>query len=159
MKKSVKKTVEYLKRFVGQEVLRTKRTLAGDRSYKEDPVIIVGFTKDGHIIIRYTGVNAVAFRNVDYILPPDFTDRNWTTKRKALKAKNSRLNQWKGKKVKRIRPTDLGCRSFMCDYDEYSNEPPILISASKFHVVVRDEDGTFLLGFDYADPADWVLAE
>lgn len=158
MKKSTRKVINYLRQYVGHEVLRTKPT-SGDWSYTDSPLLLVGFTSDGCIRYRHTGFEARIFGDEEFVLPIYFTDRNWITYKKALKAKGNQLNKWKGKKIRRIRPVaTIGDRSFM------SGEAPTLISASKHHMVVMYNDWGLegkesVLRSDYMNPEDWELAE
>lgn len=159
MKKSTRKVINHLRQYVGHEVLRTKPA-CGDWSYTHDePLLLVGFTSDGCIRYRHTGIDAQLLGDRELVLPIHFTDRNWITYKKALKAKGNELNKWRGKKIRRIRPTSTcGDRSFM------SGEAPTLISASKYHMVIMYNDfglkGTkSVLRSDYMNPEDWELAE
>ncbi len=159
MKKALRKTINYLNQYIGHEILRTKPT-HGDWSYTsgDDPLLLLGFTSNGCIRYQHTGFDARILGDEEYILPLHFTDRNWITYKKALRAKNNKLNKWKGKKIRRICPTPtVGSRSFM-------REPVTLISASKHHMLVMYHDygldgQTTLLGADYMNPEDWILAE
>ncbi len=159
MKKSTRKVINHLRRYVGHEVLRTKPA-CGDWSYTDDsPLLLVGFTSDGCIRYRHTGFEAQIFGNKEFVLPFCFTDRNWITYKKALRAKGNELNKWRGKKIRRIRPTStIGDSSFM------SGKAPTLISASKHHIVIMRNDigleGTkSVLRLDFVNPEDWELAE
>ena len=166
MKKSTKKIINTLSKYIGLEIIRTKPTSAigyvKDWSYTSDPIVLIGFTADGCIRYRHTGMEARFFGNEEYTLPFSFTDRNWITYKKALRAKNNELNKWRGKKIKRIRPTaTCGDRSYMCEYG--FEEPPTLISASKYHMVIMNNDiglkgDKSILRSDYMNPEDWVLA-
>ncbi|MCR5186978.1 MAG: hypothetical protein K6D97_07700 [Clostridia bacterium] len=159
MKKSKKKVINYLKQYIGHEMLRTKPA-RGDWSYTDhNPLIFVGFTSEGCIIYRHTGHEAYTFENREYILPEFFTDRNWITYRKALRAKGNILNKWKCKRIKSICPVG-SCKdkSFM------GTEPPTLISASKHHMFILFNDASLkgkksVLRSDYMNPEYWVLAE
>ena len=160
MKKSTKKVVNYLRRYIGCEMIRTKRTAEhGDGSCTDHAVIFEDFTPDGCIKYRHTGFEETVFGTEVFTMPLEFTDRNWTTYKKVLRGKGSPLNKWKGKRIRRIRPTDkIGDRSYMGD------EPPTLISATKHHVVVRLNEPFFggetkVLRCDFAKPEDWELAE
>ena len=159
MKKSTRKVINHLRQYVGHEVLRTK-TARGDWSYTNgSPLLLVGFTSDGYIRYRHTGFEAQILGDKEFTLPVQFTDRNWITYKKALKAKGNELNKWRGKKIRRIRPTStIGDHSFM------SGEAPTLISASKHHMVIMYNDiclkgKKHVLRSDYMNPEDWKLAE
>lgn len=153
MKKSVKKIVNRLNQFIGHEIVRTKPTCTGDWSCtNEAPIILIGFTFDGCIIYKHTGWDARLLGTQNFYLPITFTDRNWITYAKALRPKSNPLNIWRGKKIRRIRPTEFGGTSFM-------NEAPILISATNKHILVRSDDGyEFFLDSRYAKKEDWELA-
>lgn len=161
MKKSTKKTVNYLSRYIGLEVVRTK-PVDGDWICTSDPILLLGFTKDGCIRFRYTGWLAEFNNDKESLLPNYCTDRNWITYSKALRAKHNKLNEWKGKKIKRICPTCKGGCSFMSEYG--FEHPATLISASKYHVVIKNNDELqeghiSFLNADYNKPEDWVLTE
>ena len=157
MKKSTRKVINHLRQYVGHEVLRTKPA-CGDWSYTDDsPLLLVGFTSDGCIRYRHTGMKARILGDEEFVLPFHFTDRNWVTYKKALKAKSNELNKWRGKKIRRIRPTST-TGAFMSGID------PTLVSASKHHMVIMYNvywlKGTkIVLSSDYMNPADWELAE
>lgn len=158
MKKSTRKTIKYLKRYEGHEIIRTK-PVSEDWSYTENPILLVGFTADGCIRYRETGFNLRIFGNQELVLPIQYTDRNWITYRKALKAKDNKLNEWRGKKIRRIRPTPI---IGDCSFIEAS--APTLISASKHHMVIMYNDigiegDISILNRDYMNPEDWKLAE
>lgn len=166
MKKSTRKIINHLKQYIGLEVVRTKPTQgiiwAGDWSYTSEPIIILGFTSDG--CIRYCHAESSGlFDNKEDILPFSFTDRNWITYKKAMRAKHNVLNKWRGKKIKRIRPTaTCGDRSYMCQH--VFDSAPTLVSASKYHMVIMyngflQKGHKHLLRADYIKPEDWVLAE
>lgn len=159
MKKSTRKIINHLRQYVGHEVLRIKPT-CGDWSYTDDiPILLIGFTSDGCIRYLHTGIEAQIFGYDEFVLPFHFTDRNWITYKKALKAKGNELNKWRGKKIRRIRPTSTcGDRSFM------SSNVPTLISASKHHMVITysgmwPEGTKYVLRSDYMNLEDWELAE
>lgn len=163
MKKSTRKIINYLKQYIGLEVIRTKPTSdIGDWSHTDEPIIILGFTSDGCIRYCHSGFGKIVFGDKEYILPFSFTDRNWITYKKAQRAKHNVLNKWRGKRIQRVRPTaTCGDRSYMrCAYQK----APTLVSASKYHMVIELHD-TFLEGdktvlrADYIKPEDWVLAE
>lgn len=155
MKKSTRKIINHLKQYIGLEVVRTKPTSgitwSGDWSHTDEPIIILGFTSDGCIRYRYSNDDR------ERTMPFAFTDRNWVTYKKAQRAKHNVLNKWRGKRIRRIRPTaTCGDRSFMDD-------APTLISASKYHMVIEYhmiglEGRKCILRSDYMKPEDWVLA-
>lgn len=158
MKKSTKKTIKYLQRYIGHEIIRTKPA-RGDWSYTDDaPLLLVGFTSDGRIKYRYTGMDSRILGDKERVLPPHFTDRNWITYKKALRAENNKLNQWRGKKIRRICPTYRHDSSFM------SGNAPTLISASGHHMVIilnnfGLEGVKSFLGPEFVKFEDWELAE
>lgn len=156
MKKSTKKVINYLRQYVGHEIIRT--TPAGiDWSYTDSPILLLGFTSDGRIRYRHTREDAYLFGDNEFILPFFFTDRNWITYKKALKAKGNPLNKWRGKKIRRIRPTSTcNDRSFMSDVVD-----PTLISASRHHMLITfgQEGYPCLLRSDFMNLNDWELAE
>lgn len=162
MRKKTKKIVNRLSMYIGFEIIRTKPTLEEDFSHTREPILLTGFTSDGRIRYRYVGMNAYIFGNEEFILPLSFTDRNWITLKKALKAEHNALNEWRGKKIKRICPTATGDHSFIYEYDW--SKPPTLISASRHHMVIMSNDAGLegrkaVLNFDFVNSKDWVLAE
>lgn len=158
MKKSIRKTVRYLRRYIGHEIIRTKPANEENFFTSGAPILLVGFTKDGCIRYRYTGIATEIFGNKEFTLDNCYTDRNWITYKKAVRPKHNVLNNWRGKKIKRIRPTIYNDVNFML------GEPPTLISASKYHMQIQYNDTgrkgkKFVLGSIYIKPKDWVLAE
>lgn len=161
MKKSTRKIINHLKQYIGLEVVRTKPTQgliwSGDWSYTDEPIIILGFTSDGCIRYRHPE------RDNEHTLPFGFTDRNWVTYKKALRAKHNVLNKWRGKRIRRVRPTaTCGDRSYMCRFG--LDRAPTLVSASKYHMVIEHNDMGLegvksVLRADYINPEDWVLVE
>lgn len=152
-KKSTRKVVNHLRQYVGHEIVRTK-PVCWDWSYTNNPLLLVGFTSDGCIRCRHTGIAAGTFGNEEFVLPLHFTDCNWITYKKALKAKGNVLNKWRGKKIRRIRPTST-CN----DHSFMSGDAPALISASKHHMVIMCNDIKCFLNSSYMNPEDWELAE
>lgn len=167
MKKSTRKIINHLKQYIGLEVIRTKPTQgliwSGDWSHTDEPIIILGFTSDGCIRYRHSGFGKIVFGDEEHILPFSFTDRNWITYKKAMRAKNNVLNKWRGKRIRRVRPTaTYGDHSYMCRFG--LDRAPTLVSASKYHMVIEHHDAGLegdksLLRADYINPEDWVLAE
>lgn len=128
-----------------------------DWNYTSSPVLLVGFTSDGRIRYRCTDLPHCKDNDED-VLPFDFTDRNWITCKKSLKAKGNELNKWRDKKIRRIRPTAIsGSVSFM------NGETPTLVSASKHHILIRNDFGlagtNHILNSDYMNIEDWELVE
>lgn len=177
MKRSIKKTVQYLRRFIGKEIIRTKparfhfkdpkglvkkmdlflacldgfRSTTEDFCYTDEFQILIGFTPDGRMIIRSSRGGS------EHTLPIEFTDRNWIPMGRALRARHNTLNEYRGRMIKRIKPifyTNYVNRSFM-------DEPVQLISASPYHVIVFEtfycNGSTLILGPQHANPEDWVV--
>jgi len=165
MKKSTRKTVERLKMYIGQDIVRTRPTQKiGDCSYTDEALTLIGFTPSGEMIVKNPegSFGARVFGTKPEILPIYFTDTAWITYKKATKAKGNSLNKWKGKRIRRICPTaHVGDRSYMCDFGE---KAPTLISASKYHIFIEHnnigiEGKRSLLRFEFANPNEWELAE
>lgn len=164
MKKSLKKTIAYLRQFVGYEIIRTKPTTnVVDWSYTDEPVIFVGLTQNG--CIKYIDpkldecMKCIDPRSDDTvrILPLNFTDRNWITFKKASKPKGNPLNKWRGKRVVRKCPTCCGDESFL--RNDIVGDEQILISASKYHIILEDKFlGKIICDSRYNNPNDWELA-
>lgn len=164
MKKSTRKTISRLKQYVGHEILRTKPTIDGDWSYTASPILLLGFTSDGRIRFRHSGIEANIFGNDEYVLPLSFTDRNWITRKKAIKPKHNELNKWRGQRIKRICPTSrIGDHSYMTCQSPFENFPTLL-SASKSHMLIMLNDSLLgnsehILRRDFINPNEWVLAD
>lgn len=153
MKRSTKKVVKYLRRYIGCEIIRTKPA-QGDRIFMTERIKLVGFTPDGRIKYCYAGWKERIYGDKEFDLPLQFTDRNWTTYKKALRAKGNGLNKWQGKRIKRISSTPIINSSF-----HMYGENPTLISASKHHMLVMCEDGYYeLLDESFCNLKDWELA-
>lgn len=154
MKKSLKKTIAHLRKFVGHEIIRTKPTTdIGDWSYTDEPVVFVGFTQDG--CIKY--IDPKFDDKVGGVLPLTFTDRNWITFKKASRPKGNPLNKWRGKKVVRNCPTCYGDKSFL--RSDVPGDDQILISASKYHIILEDKSlGEIICNSTFSNPNDWELA-
>lgn len=166
MKKSTRKTINFLTKYIGYEIIRTKPPAGWcyNWNYTDTPILLLGFTSDGRIRYRRTDYPFL-YGDQEFTLPPVFTDRNYITYKKALRAKGNELNKWKGKKIQRIRPTAvLGSRMYMWEFAPLVWESaPTLVSASKHHMVIEfDYMGKAkikVLNSDYINPEDWVLAE
>ena len=77
MKNSTSEVIKYLEQYVGQEVIRTAPA-CGDWSYTSgEPLLLLGFTSDGCIKYRHTGIYAKFFGDAEYVLSIHFTDLNW----------------------------------------------------------------------------------
>ena len=160
MKKSIKKTVRYLRRFIGKEIVRTKttyypgfRSIIGGLSYSNEFQILIGFTPDGRMIIRSSHGGGA------HTLRIEFTDRNWIPKGRALRARHNTLNEYRGKMIKQIEPILYPGTNYMnCSF---MGEPVRLISASKKHVIVwcYSTNSRLILGPEYANPGNWVVVD
>ncbi len=155
MKESMEKVVNRLKPLVGHKIIRIKPTKYGDYSYTETPVTLLGFTDKAELIVRQELFGIEPFEDV---MPISFTDSFWISYRKAKRAKNNSLNQWKGRYVKRIVPvmTPYFDESFMG-----SSSRCRLIAASKHHIVLQSDGFGFtsIKNYLYANPKDWTLDE
>lgn len=165
MKKITKKIIGRLKRYIGHDIIRIRPTFCGDASFTGSPLTLLGFTIDGKMVVCHPSYTFEGkhLGTTSFELPIEFTDTFWISYKKALKAKGNPLNKWKGKKIRRTKPTKFNCdRSFMC---EYSFEvPPSLVSASKHHVLIQYNSFSLrneksLLSFEFADPSELKLAE
>lgn len=167
MKKSTKKIIKALSRYIGHEIIRTKRIDTGDGSYTDYPILLIGFTPEGEIKYRNVMGRQNMYGDAVHILPSSFTDRNWITYKKALRAKNNELNKWKGKKIKRVCPTQNGNRAYMCEAP--CGEFITLISASKHHLLIKNDNmmnnmnrlkgDEKILNYEFTNPKDWILAD
>lgn len=159
MKKSTRKTINSLSRYIGHMVIRT-HPVNGDWSFTaKEPILLTGFTSDGRIKYVRTGIDKIIHGSKEYILPIYFTDRNWITYKKALKPKNNTLNKWIGKKIIMTHPEPIsGDRSFI-----NKEKPVTLISASRYHITImynhyplKGQKNT--LDSRFSNPSDWTLA-
>lgn len=148
--KTMKKTINRLSNYIGKEIIRTQPTYKKDWSYTEEPILLLGFTTDGRIRYKHEEKTCF-FGDREKVLPASFTDMNWITYKKALRSGGNNLNKWKGKKIIRINPINKGIISFM-------KEPVILISASRYHMVVLYNNKPKVLNRKYAEFKDWILA-
>lgn len=173
MDTTIKEAINYLKNYMGQEIIRIKpipiqreewkewKGLQSDWRHTKTPIILLGFTKEGAICYRYNEEGARINGHQEQVLPLCFTDENWITYKEALEPKDNSLNKWIGQRIKRIRPTCLGDRSYMYEEEEYE-KAPILLSASKYHMLIQYSVNartiTCLLGPTFVKPEDWELA-
>lgn len=153
--KTMKKTINRLSNYIGKEIIRIQPTYEKDWdyedwSYTEEPILLLGFTTDGRIRYKHTK-EIWLYGDREKVLPASFTDMNWITYKKALRSGGNNLNKWKGKKIIRINPTVKGSMSFM-------KEPVVLISASRYHMVVLYDNKPMVLNREYAEFKDWILA-
>ena len=155
MKKSTRKAVEYLKRYVGHEIIRIKPTNDGGTSYLDMPILLTGITEQGCMRYQHIGDDCEIFGSGEGILPVDYTDRYWIDFKKALKPRHNELNKWKGRRIARTRPTASGQESFM-------ETPVTLVFASRHHVGVK-VDGSisdfWILGPEFSNPNDWKVVD
>lgn len=158
MKKSTRKTINSLRKYIGHEIIRT-HPIHGDWSYTDDPLLLTGFTPDGRIKYIHTGNGKNIFGSKEYILPIYYTDRHWITFKKALRPKNNPLNQWIGKKIIMTHPEPItGDRSFT-----HEECPVTLVSASRYHITIMYNDfglkgKKITLASRFNNPNDWRLA-
>ncbi len=155
MKKSTKKVISRLKPLIGKEIIRIKPTNSGDFSYTDSPLVLLGFTVKGELIIRNEKRRDTKF--YEKTLPIQFTDAFWISYKRSRRAKNNSLNKWRGQYVRRIVPIEDPFKdiSFMNPADHYR-----LISVSKHHVFLERSDGSMAIqNCLYANPAEWELNE
>lgn len=156
MKKATKKTINYLRKFVGHKVIRSQETIRGDFSYTRTPLILRGFSDKGEVIISYTedSFERSLFGYVERTLPLEFTDSNWLLYSRLRKVPNSKLNKWRGKRIRRTAPMGL---TGDCSYME---TPVKLISASQYHLIVELADNMqIVLDYRWVNPNEWMLVE
>lgn len=153
MKKSIKKIINRLKPLVGHEIIRIKPTCYGDFSLTNRPIVLLGFTAKGELIVQDKQFYGTKF--YERALSVGFTDWFWISYKRATKTGNSPLNKWCGKKIKRTTPVFL---QFGKD-ESFMNNSYILLHASKHHVVLGDRTKERILDCRYAKPEDWALDE
>lgn len=61
-RETMKKTINQLKKYIGKEIIRTKPTCKGDRSYTSDAILLLGFTPEGRIIYKKITLNWLFWR-------------------------------------------------------------------------------------------------
>lgn len=143
----VKKIERKFKRYIGNEIIATRQCLR--RSLTEEPSILVGITRQGKMHIIHAGHTITLHSSFS-------KDNYWILYEEALKPKNNPLNKWKGKIIRRNKPA-----VYVSTFSDYSfmNEPVVLVSASKHHLVIEEWKKKFVLGPEFANPDDWELAE
>ncbi len=110
MNKATKRTVNYLRKYVGHVIIRTKETtVIADFSYTDSPIILKGFTEEGELIIQYAEgtLERRSLGSEERILPLRFTDRNWKLYSRVRRVQDSELKKWVGKKIRRTTPTKI----------------------------------------------------
>lgn len=164
----IKTVPESLKKLAGKEIIRIGSTINGDWSFTNEPVLLKGFSSDNSMIIQYIKeYNIFSDERID-VLSVYFTDDNWILLEDALKSEDNELNKLIGKRIKRIRPVENLSRryihredhSYMCEYGEI---PPTLVSASKYHMFLKEYDARgnenhIIIGPRYSNPKDWIEA-
>ena len=170
--KPVKVIPKSLKELVGKKIIRITSTINGDWSFTNEPILLKGFTSNNTMIIKYIKEYSRDFGEKIDELPICFTDNKWILLEDAIKVGDNELNNLIGKKIKRIRPVYIvkyfGKRKFLIDQYkedrsymyEYGEIPPILVSASKYHMVVKEYDvsgneNLIIIGPRYSNPKDW----
>ena len=113
-----------------------------DYSYTDDPIIITGLTSDGRIICKDVD------GRYERILDTAFTDCNWVKYSSTFKATKNPLNKLRGQKVRRIRPTTRGDKSFM-------SGNVVIVNATYSHVVIEFKGEKVVLGREYTNHKDW----
>lgn len=123
------------------------------------PLLFSGFTEDGKIKYRFTGMECRLFGDQENILPFHFNDDGWLTFEEATTPdENNPLNKWIGQTIMRISTTSETDRYYVCN-DDY-----ILGAASKYHLYVKYADPCMhdeyiFLDDTYTDPTQWVSKE
>lgn len=150
-----KKSRQYLERYIGKEIIRTA-PVNGCWKFTNYPILLLGLL-DGQIRFQFTREHREIHGTEEFTLDKSFTDCKWIMYKEALQAKENSLNAWKGRKIHRIRPTATNEGSFM-------NTPVILISASKYHMVVKMTGDflngrVFVLDARFCNPEDWELSQ
>lgn len=163
----------YFSQFIGKEIVRITPVLVDitsedngsivtryDWLFTEEPVVLSRITYGGEI--RYKRINheSIKMRNQEFVMPEYLMDENWCTVEDALKMDvDNPFNEWVGKRIKRICPTPKrGCETFMCDTE--SEFPPKLLRVGKNHMLVLPAYGkSIILGPDFINQDEWILAE
>ena len=165
----VESVPESLKKLVGKEIIRIGPTITGDWSYTNEPVLFKGISSDNGMIIQYIKEYSILEERMTE-LSACFSDDKWILLEDAFKAENNELNKLIGKKIKRIRPVELHSRSKINSLNEYKEDhsymyeygeiPATLISASKYHMIIKDyniskKGNIIILVPRYSNPKYW----
>ncbi len=108
---------------------------------------------DGYGILGKLRFHSDEFGTIS--LPKAFDDQNWIPLRDITKMPKTSLNNLRGKWIQRTRPTPMGNGYTSISFTQ---RPVILLSATKYHVIVYDPEFSKcrILDSRYANPDDWV---
>ena len=128
--------------------------MGGDYSFSSEPVLIDKILENGDIVCSYP--NKPYYFSSEFTLNSFWNDGKWIPYESMKRMQKTSLNDAKGKLVHRIKPVEL---HFGLDYS-YIFRNYILVTATKYHVILQDEDGkTFTLDSRYTNPDDWSVID
>jgi len=139
----LKKGIEYIR--IAPATLKSG---IKDYSYHDSSLIF-----DGYDILGKLRFHSDEFGTIS--LPREFDDQNWIPLRDITKMPKTSLNNLQGKWIQRTCPTPMG-NGYTCI--SFTQRPVILLSATKYHVIVYDPEFSKckILDSRYANPDDWV---
>ena len=146
----------------GMEYIRIAPTSGKikDYSYTNSFMVFDGYDANGNYIMHYPkeSFHGRCLGTTPKTMSMDFSDSNWRPATNPYDGVKTKLHQWKGKLVKRVRPVRNEDGSVMSA--NFMDEGVELESATRYHVVCRNpKDGyVYLLNILYANPDDWMLA-
>ena len=85
---------EFMKQFIGKDIIRVKPTKVGGKNFLEYPVNLKGI-EDGRLIVKasYGTKSEEDLQNDEYKLVPNYTDKNWVLYKDVLKTENQYLSK------------------------------------------------------------------
>ena len=136
----------------GVEYIRTGPTRDGDYSYTNMIVVFRDYCVNGELIVDIPASDFnIEIKN--YRLPKSFNDGKWTSSWSIKNGLKTSLDKYKGKHIKRRKPTEYDDESIV----NYAVE---LVSATKYHVVIKNNLGKeSILDSRYTNPNDWEVVD
>lgn len=153
MKRKMIKGIEYLR--IAPAKYANGRE---DYSYCGTAMVFDGMDENGNFIMHYPAgsIDGKALGTSPQNMGKPFSDGNWRPVDNPKTGVKTALHKFKGMKIQRVRPTNLGNGNL--DYSFY-RESVYLVSATRYHLVVKDELlEEMILDVRYANPDDWTVA-
>ena len=153
--------VKKLTPYIGKSIIRTgPNKVTGDRSFLDQPITLIGFTLKGNIIYKFSPGHSVFDTSKTYTLDSSFVDDQWIELQDLYTPKDNDLIRYLGKKIHRVRPAIY---SHGVKDNSYIEEPLVLVSATRYHLVVKHTDVILrgketILPFEFSKPEEWVSA-
>lgn len=141
---------------IGQKIIRLKPVdEAGEINYSfcDIPATLEECSDDGTILVSYElfkGSKVLSQMHLSSI----YADENWIPLNE-IQSGESPLNELIGKKIRRNTPVMIN--ENQSDFSFIEN-PVVLISATKYHIVVSYKEEKMILDMRYANPKEWDLA-